>query len=289
MTHKACLAILILCSGCDSGTPAGRPEGPVNQPQAAAARAPNGTLSPVRGGTLSPKQQANCNKLTFPGTSNTDALPGGIWYGLLLDCGAGIAYDYALALVGDDGTFRILGENGHLLTGTLSTSGDTFRGTGVDFAATGTEYFSGSTTNMFVEGVIAERQTLEGRWGTEWGSYGYFSFEFNPHAYFEPTSLKDLAAEWSTYTTEGVEGTWTVEADGRFSGEDQQGCLQTGQFSLIDSRFSLMAVEVTVTACGLAGRYSGLAFYQDLIDWWDAGITISIDDGARALRSLLVI
>jgi hypothetical protein len=238
-----------------------------------------------------PPQGINCATVTFTPTAPLDALPGGVWQGSLVDCENNVQHDGVTAMISEDGRFRINAENGHLLAGELQTTRDLFRGSGIDFAAAGVEYFSGPTTNLFVEGLVAERQSLAGRWGTEWGFYGYFTFDYVQQAYERPTSLADLAGVWPSYATlSGVpaEGSWTIEADGRFNGQDDRGCLQSGQFSLIDDRYSIVSVQLTVIACEFAGNYSGLAQLEDLVDWWDTAITVSVDDGARALRILLL-
>lgn len=109
--------------------------------------------------------------------------------------------------------------------------------------------------------------------------------------YERATSLADLAGVWASYATLSgapVEGSWTIEPDGRFNGQDDRGCLQSGQFSLVDDRYSIVSVQLTVMACEFGGSYSGLAQLEDLVDWWDTGITVSVDDGARALRIVLL-
>ena len=274
--HSACIVLLVIFSGCNDHTPAG------GSGEAAAPSPP-----PVQ--TPPPSQTLGCNTLSFAKTSDVDALPGGVWYGSLIDCENNARYDYLTALVSEDGRFRVIGENGHLLSGSLQTDGDTFYGNGVDFAASGIEYFSGPTTALFVQGSVLERNVLEGRWGTEWGFYGYFSFIYGQETYEKPISLDLLAGVWPSYYGESIEGVWTIEADGRFNGQDQSGCLQSGHLALIDDRFSMLEVELTVTGCELAGSYTGLAYREELVDWWDETITLSVDDGQQALRILLLL
>jgi len=197
-----------------------------------------------------------------------------------------------MAMISEDGRFRIIAEDGHLLTGVLQTTRDLFEGSGIDFAPAGAEYVFGPTTNLFVAGLVAERQTLEGRWGTEWGPWGYFTFDYMQQTYERATSLADLAGVWSSYASYAgnpAEGVWTIENDGRFSGQDNLGCLQSGQFSLVDDRYNIVSVQLTVSACEFAGTYSGLADLEDLADWWESLITVSVDNGATALRIQLVI
>jgi len=236
-------------------------------------------------------QTPDCSTESFVSASVLDALPGGIWQGTLVDCANDTRQELTTVMVSEDGRFRIIA-NEHLLAGSLQTSGDLFRGGGIDFAPPGVEYFSGPTTNLFVEGRIDERQVLEGRWGTEWGHYGYFTFYYDQQAYERPTSLADLAGVWPSYATHSgspIEGVWTIEPDGRFNGQDALGCLQSGQFSLIDDRYSIVSVQLTILGCELAGSFSGLARREDLVDWWEHGINMSVDDGARAFRILLAV
>jgi hypothetical protein len=219
-------------------------------------------------------------------------MPGGLWRGTLMDCAAGEPQDFVTAMVSEDGRFRILAYSEQLLAGVLGTTGDLFDGTGTDFAPVGIQYFSGPTTDLFVQGRIDERQKLVGRWGTEWGNYGTFSFEYVGDNYERPTPLADLAGAWplaTNYLGQSHMGIWTVEPNGRFDGQDDIGCLYSGQFSLVDERYSILAVELGVTGCDLAGSYNGLALYEDLIDWWEKGMTVSVDDGTRALRIGLAI
>jgi hypothetical protein len=174
----------------------------------------------------------------------------------------------------------------------MTTDGDLFLGIGVDIAPHGVEYFSGPTTSLFVQGAIAERQTLEGRWGTEWGDYGFFTFHYQQDLYERATPLEDLAGTWpssTTYFGSPTDGEWVIKTDGSFSGSDERSCVQSGRFSLIDGRYSVVAVDLAVTGCDLAGTYKGLAHREDLVDWWEKSIILSVDDGNRALTYLLVV
>lgn len=274
-THSILTVLLVAFSGCIDDQPAGEPD---------LTSAP---LPPVP--APPPGQALDCSTLSFAKTSQVDALPGGIWFGALVDCENNETHDFVTALVSEDGRFRIIGEGGHLLRGSLQTDGDTFNGSGLDFAKEHVEYFSGPTTYLFVAGSVEERSLLEGRWGTEWGFYGYFSIDYSQETYDQPTSLDELAGVWPSHYGASVEGVWTIEPDGRFNGQDQSGCLQSGQFALIDERFSILEVVLTVTGCALAGSYTGLAYQEDLVDRWDKAITLSVDDGEQALRILLLL
>jgi hypothetical protein len=103
--------------------------------------------------------------------SQTDTLPGGVFYGTLFDCTTNTA-EYAWAVVNDQGDFSIVSSMGlasaKQLTGSLHTDGDIFHGAGKLY--TGQDVSS----DLWVDGHILERTSLDGRWGTESGSYGFF-------------------------------------------------------------------------------------------------------------------
>lgn len=277
LLHIGCITLFVSLAACRDSTSAGDSDPGAGQPP--------GTAPPSAG-------SLDCSTPGFAQRSTVDALPGGIWQGSLVDCANKVQHDGVTAMVSEDGRFRILDEYEHLLAGVLQTTGDLFAGGGVDFATPGVEYFSGPTTHLWVDGRVAERQTLEGRWGTEWGFYGYFIFDYVQQSYARPTSLADLVGVWpvsATYLRNPVEGVWTIAPNGWFSGQDDLGCLQSGQFSLIDDRYNIVSVQLEVTDCELAGSYTGLATLQDLVDRWEKSITVSVDDGARALRIVLAI
>ena len=232
-------------------------------------------------------QGVDCNTLSFASTTDVDALPGGIWAGELFDCSGTGRSHFVTAMITEDGRFHVIIGDGRILTGTLGTDGNLVYGNGVDYAAHGVEYFSGPSTGLFVQGSLVERESFESRWGTEWGGYGYFDFGYRQQAYERATSLTDLAGAWSQgYVNFGnpVGGVWTVETNGVFNGQDELGCLYSGQFSLIDERFSIVAADVAVSGCASTGTYSGLAYLEDLVDWYEKAITVSVDNGIQALH-----
>lgn len=267
ISRPACIVLLAVAAGCDSG------------PVVSVLDKPD---------ALRLSKTIECDTVYFPKTSDVDALAGGVWTGDLFNCARHITYEGITALVSEDGRFRIIGDNGHLLSGVLQTDGDTFRGDGRDFAPAGVEYFSGPTTHLFLDGSVQERSLLVGRWGTEWGDYGYFTFNYQQEWYETRVTLDDLAGVWPTYYGESIEGTWTVEPDGRFNGQDRDGCLHSGEFSVIDERYSIVSIELAITGCSLAGSWSGLANRTKPADWWEWSIDVSVDDGTYPFRILLL-
>jgi hypothetical protein len=230
---------------------------------------------------------------------------GGLYSGTLFDC-AGGGTEEVFAWVGEDGRFRffppfyaLMGGDGdaiHHLAGSLRADGNRVQGTGLDFAPPGRNYFSGGATGLWVDGLVAagkslaldgsdlgveDGQNLEGRWGTEWGDYGYFTLAKRG---FQDSSHPKVAGAWqgrslghSQYVT------WDMGADGLIKGQDIDGCEYTGQLRLIDSRFLVYELDLTVADCKVAGTYSGI-LHQLTGGMLGDILSVSVDDGdQRAL------
>lgn len=277
--------LLIAIGGCGSSTS----KVPIPAGSGGGAPPPTGGTPPATDNQVWPPTSFDCSSDDPLNSSDIDAVPGGHWSGTLVNC-TNDTYHPANVLVTEDGYFWMLGPNGQLLSGTLDTFGDALIGTGIDFASAGTDYASGGSTSLWIDGLVAERNSLQGRWGTEWGSYGYFSFAYRDTYHVTPSSLEQLAGVWETwYISSGLEGgAWTIEADGQFRGGDAGGCVHSGQFDVIDDLYNLYAVDLTVTDCDREGIYSGIAS-REAGDWWPWIITVAVDDGGeRALQMNLV-
>ncbi|MGB5245617.1 MAG: hypothetical protein WBN34_03655, partial [Woeseia sp.] len=104
-----------------------------------------------------------------------------------------------------------------------------------------------------------------------------------------PSSFDEFPGTRETWELNtNAEGVWTIEPDGRFNGQDDRGCSQSGEFRLIDSRYNLYEIEYTVVGCADAGFYSGLATVGNDGLTGDRLLDISVDNGdQRAYRILI--
>lgn len=234
-----------------------------------------------------PGASLDCNTQDAVKTSGVDALPGGLWSGSLINCVTAARSDYALAWVTEDGRFRIFGPDRLLLSGQLATDGDTFNGDGREFAFSGPVDQSG--TSLVTSGSIAERANLNGRWSTDTGFNGVFALHYDPGYHLFPSSFDELPGARSTWIlNSNVVGTWTIEPDGHFNGQDEIGCAQSGHFALIDARYNLYELEYTVVGCAEAGFYSGLATVgRDGLSG-DRLLDISVDDGNQQAMRIII-
>jgi hypothetical protein len=215
--------------------------------------------------------------------ASVNQLPGGLWYGTLtLD--AAMGSEEILAMVGEDGRFRIVsGETAIQMSGDVAVAGSLLSASGRVIAGPGGTWPDGSNVgDLSIRAVITERDTMAGTWRTTAGESGSFEL-FYDQLYERDSALSLLGGMWTAYDDIGnPDVTFTIEDSGSFDGQNMQGCLSTGQFAIIDSRFNLYAVQSTISGCGLADDYSGLALIFDLIMQNDA-MFFAVDNGTFAV------
>jgi hypothetical protein len=245
----------------------------------------------------------------------------GIWDGFLYGNDAAGGAVWVSALMTEDGRFRILQlpigvspRSSVLFGGGHQLTGGQLSGAGTAFANDGSTWLDGSVvTGYTVSAVVAwptgnnsQGGTLTGTWNTDAGNTGGFELNYNSW-YHAPSELRPLVGNWSalldpdgSYPDDAgwdwpfVEqldpdrlATMTVLGDGAFSGTDVYGCEFSGQFGLIDTRFSMLSVDYQISGCERDGQYTGLAWVS-IYDtgWWSFGdtysgvtITVTADDG----------
>lgn len=261
--RSAFLAIVLSLSGCGGGSGSGE----VTE---------RGALPPLK---LPPTEPAFWVYLPCesqdPGTvppSEFDALPGGIWRGLLTNELREFNESY-MAVIAEDGRFRLQSIGHTQWLGVMATAGATFTGDG--FAKSGgTAWNDGTLVSEFsVAGTIRERDSLFGYWTAASGDAGCIDFAYDAELYERPSSLESIEGAWIDYDDWSF--AWlglTINSDGSFTGVNIYGCDLTGQFALIDDRFNLYEVQSTFTqipgpgfSC-ISGDYTGFAYLYDTND-----------------------
>jgi hypothetical protein len=223
------------------------------------------------GGSVVPRQQ------TF----------GGLWVGTLSIDGSPGSQEL-IGISVDDGRFQFLSvDTLGQFAGTARLSGGSVSGSGKGFAPPGTTWRDGTTvTNVTFSGVLDERRTFEGSWSTSTGESGSFDLAYDPD-YEKDSSLSLVAGVWTVYDDNlNPFATFTVDADGRFSGSNQAGCNSMGRISIIDSRFAVYDFESVVAGCPIAGDYAGLALLADLDNPNDAILALVNNDERALLLAL---
>ena len=213
----------------------------------------------------------------------TDALMGGHWFGTVTNDLHAVTEEY-IAMVDEFGRFRFASVDSAVqMSGNFVVAGDTLTGDGTAFADAGVFWLDAkSATPVTIEGTIVSRSEMSGTWITAAGELGTFEFFYDPTFYERASPLSLLAGSWTAYDENlDPQVTFTIAADGSFSGENTLGCNSTGQFAIIDGDFNLYEVQSTITDCELAGDYIGLAFLVDLLEPNDA-LILANDNGSRA-------
>ncbi len=249
--YAVLLQQLLLISGCGGGGSSGSGETPRQLPTQ-----PTQPPQPL-------ESQAGCQAGEAARTTEVDGSIAGVWRGSLFDCSQEIIRQ-AILLVNSEGRFHLVSRDPDTsvaspahLSGTLMVDGDTFDGSGTYFAH-GPEGDYG--TGMWVDGHSLGRHGLEGRWGADWGGYGYFRLDYDETA----TEVAFPGAAQGTWRGESSEQglLWRLSDAGELQGEDAAGCRYSGEVSFSGQAAGQPSgVELQVAHCPIAGDYSGLLFW----------------------------
>lgn len=208
---------------------------------------------------------------------------GGIWFGTLSNDMNMVTEEY-VALTADGGSFRLISVDSDVqFHGTVSVSGTDMSGSVRAFADTGVNWLDGNhVVDASIAAVISERDSISGSWVNASGESGSFELFYDViHEKDANTGL--LADVWTGYDDTGnPEVSFSINANGSFSGQNSMGCVSTGQFTVIDPTYNLYEIQSEIANCGIAGSYSGLAVLADLAAVNDV-LLVSIDDGIRAI------
>jgi hypothetical protein len=205
-----------------------------------------------------------------------DQAMGGIWFGTSTNSLEPGVVNGVFALSTDDGEFRFITGQGIQAVGSFAVSGTHFSGTSIDTAPSGSVLANGqvSTTSTY-SGTITEHESVEGAWSSATGESGDFVLTYDDrHA-----TASSLATVTGTYTSFDESdlpyGTITVDPSGNITGSDTAGCVYGGSVQIIDPRYNMYRVNVTIANCGeLDGSYSGLGAYDSV----DASFAYQIDN-----------
>ena len=217
------------------------------------------------------------------GAGPVDQALGGLWFGTLSIDGVAGTQNF-VGMSTDDGRFRFISaDTGGQFVGTVQADGTGVSGSGKGFAPDGTTWRDGSTvTTATMTGTLRQRSSLSGSWSTGTGESGTFSFSYDTD-YEKDSSLALLNGVWTVYDDNlNPFATFTIDANGQFSGQDVAGCVSLGQISIIDSRSNVYAISSTISGCALAGDYAGLGILGSIANPNDAFL-FSVNDDLRAL------
>lgn len=108
-----------------------------------------------------------------------------------------------------------------------------------------------------ISGTVTEKSSISASFSTSVGSKGTISLSFNS-LYNRDSSLSLIAGFWDS--TIGAALTIVIENDGTFFGQDSDGCVLSGEISILDAEYNLYDVNLSVASCGVSnGSYDGFA------------------------------
>jgi hypothetical protein len=203
-----------------------------------------------------------------PPAQNADI--GGIWIGTLTY--ADQTFDDVLALTTAGGQFALVAADTFgagttsQYAGTATVVGDRVAGTGNVYAEVGALFPGGDAVlPISLDATLVERLTLDGQLtsGTVLNARLELAYVRDLH---EPdSSLELLTGVWYVYDDLlNPMSTFTFEPDGRFLGQEANGCQSSGRVSIIDPNYNVYAWEATLSQCPIGGTFAGLGVLVNL-------------------------
>jgi hypothetical protein len=149
-----------------------------------------------------------------------------------------LATQPAVALINEHGEGAVLLADGTSYVASLATTDDRFIGTFSAYGADGQFVNVGTAT-----GPVVSRDHFDGH-ATIQNTLATFSFDYDA-IYESGSGIASLAGNWSD-----ASGSLTIDSTGLITGQDSQQCVTTGQVFIIETRFDLYRVSISVTCPG---------------------------------------
>jgi len=163
-----------------------------------------------------------------------------------------------LGVITEQGTARFISTSLH-----MEYAADRINVSGNNFSATAAVYGSSGryTGTSELAGTFTQRGNVNGTYAGA-GDAGSFSLAYNA-LYERPSSLEAIAGTWTNYSS-GYYEKFTIDSKGNVTRPIISGCTTSGSVSIIDPRYNVYAVNLTVNNCGDEnGFYRGLAVLTD--------------------------
>ena len=187
---------------------------------------------------------------------------GGFWFGDIV-FNSEVLSDECGALLTEDGQFRFLcGFTDLQFSGMSSLDVNTLTGSGLAFSSLG--FLDGSfVSDVTVEATLIKESSLVGTWSTSAGDSGTFNMVYDIE-YERASTLTLLEGVWQSMDEFGnPNASFSIDNLGSFTAQNTNGCISSGMFLVLDSRYNLYQVSSTIMSCSLAGDYSGMALITD--------------------------
>jgi hypothetical protein len=209
---------------------------------------------------------------------------GGIWNGNVSSVD-GTTSIPSTGVVAEDGRFFFFSPL-EFDVGTFITSENSFTSDLKAYVPFGEAF---AIVNGEISGSFIEREQISGTSRFEDGtSASTFLYNYDP-TYETPSSLSSIAGLYGVTDEEGAyTETFTIDAAGAVTGFNTDGCVANGEIKLVDSRYTIYDIQLTVTACETDRNLSGLAAYQPGGENDSGSLLIFADDGSEPFIGVLI-
>ena len=150
--------------------------------------------------------------------------------------------------------------------GVVSVEGDQLTGTLTEYLGARARFFGfGGVRSITLNGTVSQRDRLFGDYTGE--DEGFFGLDYS--AEYERGSSLDQTTGVRTFEMASSGGaiynvTLDIAPDGLLFGTDTNGCVFSGSLGIIDERYNVYRVVVTMSSCDpVDGEYAGLAYRTD--------------------------
>lgn len=235
---------------------------------------------------------ASCDGAGWTGLITRNKSPAGIYSGIFFSTAASRPESRMVTgIVSEDSEIHLIVQPTVSFSqygGMVSVDGDALTGTMTEYLGARARWFGfDGVRSITLEGTVSERERLFGDYSGD--DQGTFGLDYSDK-YDRPSALDQVSGIWTFDLGSSGGGVYNVTFDtdpiGQLFGTDTNGCIYSGEFEIVDSRFNAYAVSVTVSSCQpVEGGYTGLAFrdsFQGIERLW-----LFFDNGRYAFSTTL--
>jgi hypothetical protein len=192
-----------------------------------------------------------------PVVAAPSAVATGVWQGTITENSVG-TFSVIGLIYGNELRF-ISADAGVLYEGTITISGTGFTGTTTNIDING-----GVISTSTLTGTISTASSISGTFTSSDGGSGSFSLAYDPIT-ARGASLATTDDNWTA--TDGIYTmTLSIDATGQLTGSDTDGCVFNGSVSVLDPAVNIYGIDVTATSCGaFDGTFAGYGVVGDTV------------------------
>ena len=210
----------------------------------------------------------SCDEAGWTGPFLEDQSPAGIYTGALQSTATTPSPNRMVTgVIGADAVVHFMIQDSFSqYAGVVSVVGDKLSGTLTEYLGVQARFFGlDGVRSIVLDGTVSERDRLFGDYSGD--DQGFFGLDYSDN-YERASSLDQASGIW-TFDMASSGGalynvTLSIDPNGQLFGTDTNGCVFSGELSIIDSRYNAYKVIVSMSSCeSIDGEYGGLAYRAD--------------------------